>query len=87
MPFGSTRRKAGVLTAQVEDYRVWLAERGYTAQTTRNILKDLGQVGLWLSEQGLHSADLDEGRLRQHLLTCGRRGVAGWLDRAACSRC
>ncbi|MDX2918328.1 hypothetical protein [Streptomyces sp. NE06-03C] len=51
MPFGSTRRKAGVLTAQVEGYRAWLAERGYTAQTSRNMLKDLGQVGLWLSEQ------------------------------------
>lgn len=42
MPFGSTRRKAGVLTAQVEGYRAWLAERGYAAQTARNMLKDLG---------------------------------------------
>lgn len=80
MPFGSTRRKAGVLTAQVEGYRAWLAERGYTAQTARNMLKDLGQVGLWLSEQGLGAADLDEGRLNQHLCDlrkAGRRRVAG----------
>ncbi|MFH8470586.1 hypothetical protein [Streptomyces sp. NPDC017991] len=80
MPFGSTRRKAGVLTAQVECYRAWLAERGYTAQTSRNMLKDLGQVGLWLSEQGLDAADLDEGRLKQHLSDLrksGRCRVAG----------
>ena len=80
MPFGSTRRKAGVLTAQVEDYRVWLAERGYTTLTARNMLKDLGQVGQWLSRQGLDAGDLDEGLLQQHLADLrksGRRRVAG----------
>ncbi|WP_329543084.1 hypothetical protein [Streptomyces sp. NBC_01358] len=44
------------------------------------MLKDLGQVGLWLSEQGLGAADLDEGRLNQHLCDlrkAGRRRVAG----------
>ena len=80
MPFGSTRRKAGVLTAQVEGYRAWLAERGYTTQTARNMLKDLGQVGLWLSRHGLDAADLDEKRVDQHLSDlqqAGRRRVAG----------
>jgi site-specific recombinase XerD len=80
MPFGSTRRKAGVLTEQVEGYRVWLAERGYTTQTARNMLKDLGQVGLWLSRQGLDAADLNEKRVDQHLSDleqAGRRRVAG----------
>ncbi|MFC9534309.1 tyrosine-type recombinase/integrase [Streptomyces sp. NPDC056975] len=80
MPIGSTRRKAGFLTAQVEGYRAWLAERGYTTLTIRNMLKDLGQVGLWLSRQGLNAADLDEGRLKQHLCDArksGRRRVAG----------
>lgn len=80
MPFGSTRRKAGALAPQVEGYRAWLAERGYTTLTARNMLKDLGQVGLWLSRQGLDVADLDEGRLNQHLSDLrklGRRRVAG----------
>lgn len=80
MPFGSSRRKAGALAPQVEGYRAWLAERGYTTLTARNMLKDLGQVGLWLSEQGLDAAELDEGRLKQHLSDlqeAGRRRVAG----------
>ena len=41
-----TRRKAGRLGPQVEGYRAWLAQRGYTPQTIRNMLKDLGQVGV-----------------------------------------
>ncbi|WP_203732576.1 site-specific integrase [Streptomyces sp. SID12501] len=44
------------------------------------MLKDLGQVGLWLSRQGLDAADLDEERLQQHLsdlLKSGRCRVAG----------
>ena len=80
MPFGSSRRKAGGLTAQVEGYRAWLAERGYTPQTARNMLKDLGQVGLWLSRRGLHTADLNEDHLKQHLSDLqksGRCRVAG----------
>ena len=40
-----TRRKAGLLGPQVEGYRAWLAQRGYTPGTVRNMLKDLGQVG------------------------------------------
>ena len=44
------------------------------------MLKDLGQVGLWLSGQGLEARDLDEERLEQHLSDlrkAGRRRVAG----------
>ena len=74
------RRQAGVLALHVEDYRDWLARHGYTAQTTRNMLKDLGQVGLWLSREGLDVRDLDEEQLKQHLSDlrkAGRRRVAG----------
>jgi site-specific recombinase XerD len=74
------RRQAGVLARHVEGYRVWLARRGYSAQTIRNMLKDLGQVGLWLSGQGLDARDLDEEQLKQHLSdlrSAGRRRVAG----------
>jgi site-specific recombinase XerD len=44
------------------------------------MLKDLGQVGLWLSERGLDARDLDEEQLEQHLSdlrSAGRRRVAG----------
>lgn len=76
----SPRRQAGVLAPYVESFRVWLAERGYTTLTARNMLKDLGQVGLWLSRQGLDAADLDESLVKQHLADLrksGRRRVAG----------
>ena len=53
---GSSRRKAGVLGLQVEGYRAWLLRRGYTPGTIRNMLKDLGQVGLWLSGAGLEAS-------------------------------
>lgn len=74
------RRKAGALAPQVESYRAWLAERGYTTLTARNMLKDLGQLGLWMSKQGLDAVDLDEEQLDQHLSDlrkAGRRRVAG----------
>jgi site-specific recombinase XerD len=56
----STRRKPGQLGPQVEGYRAWLAHRGYTSQTVRNMLADLGQLGLWMSREGLVPAKLDE---------------------------
>jgi site-specific recombinase XerD len=74
------RRQAGVLARHVEGYRAWLVRHGYTAQTIKNMLKDLGQVGLWLSGRGLDTRDLDEERLEQHLSdlrSAGRRRVAG----------
>ena len=76
----SSRRKAGVLSTHVEGYRSWLERHGYTGQSIRNMLKDLGQAGLWLSGQGLEARDLDEERLEQHLSDlrkAGRRRVAG----------
>jgi site-specific recombinase XerD len=55
-----SRRKPGQLGPQVEGYRAWLADRGYTSQTVRNMLADLGQLGLWMSREGLVTADLGE---------------------------
>ena len=81
----SPRRKAGALAAQVDGYRDWLGRRGYTPQTVRNMLKDLGQVGQWLGREGLEVADLSEGRLEEFLRDrrrAGRRrltGARGWL--------
>ena len=45
-------RKAGPLGPQVEGYRAWLAQRGYTPGTIQNMLADLGQVGRWLGGGG-----------------------------------
>jgi hypothetical protein len=56
----STRRKPGQLGPQVEGYRAWLTRRGYTPQTVRNMLADLGRAGRWMSGEGLAAEQLDE---------------------------
>lgn len=76
----STRRKPGQLGPQVEGYRAWLAHRGYTPQTVRNMLADLGQVGRWMSREGLVTAQLDEDAMAAFLaarLAAGRRRDLG----------
>jgi site-specific recombinase XerD len=75
-----TRRKAGRLGPQVEGYRAWLAQRGYTSGSVRNMLKDLGQVGVWLSTEGMDAAQLDEDRIAAFILArreTGHRRVPG----------
>jgi len=75
-----TRRKAGLLGSQVEGYRAWLLRRGYTPETVRNMLKDLGQLGLWSAAEGLELADLDEKRMAAFLAArrvAGHRRVLG----------
>ena len=74
-----TRRKAR-LGPQVEGYRAWLAQRGYTPQTVRNMLKDLGQVGVWMSTAGLETDQLDEDAMVRFLAArqaAGRRRALG----------
>jgi site-specific recombinase XerD len=75
-----TRRKAGRLGQQVEGYRAWLARRGYTSATVLNMLTDLGQVGLWLSAEGLEAAQLNEVRMAAFLTAryeAGYRKIPG----------
>ena len=75
-----TRKKAGRLWPQVEGYRTWLTRRGYTPGTVRNMLQDLGQVGLWLSAEGLETEDLSEERVALFLAArrkAGRKRVPG----------
>jgi site-specific recombinase XerD len=75
-----TRRKAGRLGQHVEGYREWLADRGYTPQTVRNMLKDLGQVGVWMSGAGLEAGQLDEDAMVGFLTAgqaAGRRRALG----------
>lgn len=76
----STRRKAGLLGPQVEGYRDWLTQRGYTPGTVRNMLKDLGQVGVWLAGAGLEASQFDQERASAFLAArraSGRRRVPG----------
>jgi site-specific recombinase XerD len=63
----STRRKPGQLGPQVEGYRAWLQDRGYTPQTVRNMLADLGRLGRWMPGQGLVPARLDEDAMAAFL--------------------
>jgi len=75
-----TRRKAGQLGPQVEGYRGWLARRGYTTETVRHMLKDLGQVGRWMSSQCLETAQLNEDVIATFLAArreAGHRRVPG----------
>jgi len=71
---GRPRRKAGPLGPEVEGYRAWLTQRGYTEQTVRNMLQYLGQLGRWLQARGLEVRDLDEQGLAAFLAD---RQVAG----------
>lgn len=48
-----TRRRPGRLGPFVEGYRVWLLQAGYTPQTVRMMLKDLGRLGRWMDAEGV----------------------------------
>jgi site-specific recombinase XerD len=77
---GSTRRKPGQLGPQVVGYRAWLAHRGYTPQTIRNMLADLGRLGRWMSGEGLVTAELDEDAMAAFVAAgqaAGRRRALG----------
>lgn len=77
---GTPRRKAGLLGSEVEGYRAWLTERGYSPETVRNMLKDLGRVGLWLRDCDVDVRDLDEEQMAGFLAdrrAAGRRRVCG----------
>jgi site-specific recombinase XerD len=62
-----TRRKPGRLGPFVEDYRAWLSAREYTPGTTRNMLKELGVLGRWISEQGVELGRLDAAAIEAFL--------------------
>lgn len=77
---GTSRRRAGLLGPEVERYGGWLGQRGYTPLTVRNMLKDLSQVGLWLSAEGLEVAQFNETRASAFLTArrqAGHRKVGG----------
>jgi site-specific recombinase XerD len=79
---GTTRRKSGVLTAEIEPYRQWLLEQGFTPATVRALLRNLSQLGVWLQEGGMTGTVIDaawlDGLFAQRR-ALGRRGVPGRL--------
>lgn len=79
---GTTRRKSGVLTAEVEPYRQWLLEQGFTPATVRLLLRNLSQLGVWLQERGLAGSAIPRAYLDElfgERRALGRRGVPGRL--------
>lgn len=62
-----TRRKPGRLGPFVEDYRAWLSEREYTPGTTRNMLKELGVLGRWMTEQRVEPGRVDAAAIERFL--------------------
>ena len=71
-----TRRKPGGMGPYVDGYQDWLAERGYTPQTVRNMLKDVGNVGVWMSRQGLGTGQLGEDAMVSFLAARRADGAA-----------
>jgi site-specific recombinase XerD len=79
---GTTRRKSGVLTAEIEPYRQWLLEQGFTPATVRLLLRNLSQLGDRLQERGLAGTGIDRACLDEMFAerrALGRRGVPGRL--------
>lgn len=75
-----TRRKPGRLGQEVDGYRAWLLGRGYRPETVRNMLKELGQVGRWLTAENLEPAQLDEEQIAAFIAArqaAGYRRVPG----------
>lgn len=79
---GTTRRKSGVLAAEIEPYRQWLLERGFTPGTVRLLLRNVSQLGVWLQERGLAGTNIDRACLDELFAqrrALGRGGVPGPL--------
>ena len=79
---GTTRRKSGVLAAEIEPYRQWLLEQGFTPATVRALLRNLSQLGVWLQERGMTGTVIDAEWLDELFAqrrALGRGGVPGRL--------
>ena len=79
---GTTRRKSGVLAAEIEPYRQWLLEQGFRPGTVRTLLRNLSQLGVWLQQREMTGATIDAalvGEVFAQRRALGRRGVPGRL--------
>jgi site-specific recombinase XerD len=74
----ATRRRPGRLGPFVEGYRVWLLASGYTPQTVRGMLKELGNLGRWMDAEGVEIGALTVTGIESFLVdrrAAGRRRV------------
>ena len=62
-----TRRRPGRLGPFVDGYRVWLLEAGYTPQTVRAMLKDLGSLGRWMDAESVEVGALTVAAIESFL--------------------
>jgi site-specific recombinase XerD len=65
-----SRRKPGRLGPFVEGYRESLLAAGYTSETVRGMLKDLGRLGRWMESEGVEIGSVDVASIESFL--------AGW---------
>ena len=70
-----TRRKPGCMGPFIEGFGGWLAERGYTPGSIRNVLKEAGQLGRWLAEVDVEASQLNVAVIDAFLDTCRARGT------------
>src|SRR5439155_17385734 len=72
---------AGPLAPFADAYSAELRQRGYTALTTGNELRQMARLSRWLEASGLAAADLGGERIEQFLAVQRAQGRRG-----ACSR-
>lgn len=70
-----TRRKPGRMAPHIEGFGAWLTERGYTPGTVRNMLKVVGQLGRWMTSEGVEVSGLGTTALEAFVASCRDRGA------------
>ncbi len=73
-----TRRKPGAMGPFIDDFEVRLLNLGYTPNTVRNTLKEVGQLGRWMSAKGLDASQLTSASLLEFATAArsdGRRRI------------
>ncbi len=73
-----TRRKPGAMGPFIDDFEVRLLDLGYTPNTVRNTLKEVGQLGRWMNVKGLDASQLTSASLLEFATAArsdGRRRI------------
>jgi hypothetical protein len=71
-----TRRKPGRLGPFVEGYRSRLQALGYPPSSARNKLKELGQLGRWMTDREIGAAQLTSTAVEEFLAAQRAAGCA-----------
>jgi site-specific recombinase XerD len=66
-----TRRKPNQMSPYIDGFAGRLLEFGYTPDTIRNMLKEVGQLGLWMDGEGLETSQLTKASIEA--FRCARR--------------